>query len=219
LLRQVLATRQRLLGNEHTDTLLSQYNLATVLKQENRYEEAETLMRHTLETQIRVLDAGDPDTSASRSLLADILLREQRPLEVEVFARRAFDDQLRTLGPYHQDTLESLRILGEALTRTGRYEEAKKMYTDTIANIGADAKHASRESIVDLWYNLASLSVRTGRRGEAFGYLEHAIEAGYDNAPFMRADEALKPLHSDPRFDKLLARVTASGRQPVPVSR
>jgi tetratricopeptide (TPR) repeat protein len=176
-------------------------------------------MRHTLEAQIRVLDAGDPDTSASRSLLADILLREQRPLEVEMFARRAFDDQLRTLGPYHQDTFESLRILGEALTRTERYEEAKKMYTDTIANIGADPKHASRESVVDLWYNLASLSVRTGRRDEAFGYLEHAIEVGYDNAPFMRADEALKPLHSDPRFDKLLARATAASRQPALVSR
>jgi eukaryotic-like serine/threonine-protein kinase len=219
LLRQVLATRQRLLGNEHTDTLLSQYNLATVLKQENRYEEAEALIRRTLESQIRVLDAGDPDTSASRSLLADILLREQRPLEVEQFARRAFDEQLRTLGPHHQDTLESLRILGEALTRSGRYEEAKKLYTDTIASIGADARYAAREGVVDLWYNLASLSVRSGRRDEAFGYLEHAIDAGYDNAPFMRADEALKPLHNDPRFDKLLARVTASSRQPALVSR
>ncbi|MBB5345877.1 tetratricopeptide repeat protein [Tunturibacter empetritectus] len=219
LLRQVLATRQRLLGDEHTDTLLSQYNLATVLKQENRYEEAEVLIRRTLESQIRVLDANDPDTSASRSLLADILLREQRPMEVEEFARRAFDDQLRTLGPHHQDTLESLRILGEALTKTGRYEEAKKLYTDTIASIGADARYAAREGVVDLWYDLASLSVRTGRRDEAFGYLERAVDAGYDNAPFMHADEALKSLHNDPRFDKLLARVAASNRQPALVSR
>jgi eukaryotic-like serine/threonine-protein kinase len=219
LLRQVLVVRQRLLGNEHTDTLLSQYNLATVLKQENRSEDAETLIRRTLEVQIRVLDAGDSDTSASRSLLADIMLREQRPLEAEEFARRAFDDQLRTLGPHHQDTLESLRILGEALTTTGRYEETKKMYTDTIASIGADARYASREGIVDLWYNLATLSVRTGHRDEAFGYLERAIDAGYDNAPFMRADEALKPLHSDARFDKLLARATAASRQHALVSR
>jgi eukaryotic-like serine/threonine-protein kinase len=219
LLRQVLATRQRLLGSEHTDTLLSQYNLATVLKQENRYEEAEALIRGTLEAQARVLDAGDPDTSASRSLLADILLREQRPQEVEEFARRAFDDQLRTLGPQHQDTLESLRILGEALTRTGRYEDAKKMYTNTIASISTDKKYAAREGVVDLWYGLACLAVRTGRRDEAIGYIDHAVDAGYNNAPFMRTDEALKSLRSDPRFDKLLARATAASRQPVPVSR
>ena len=133
--------------------------------------------------------------------------------EAEEFARRAFDDQLRNLGPHHQDTLESLRILGEALTRTGRYEEAKKTYTDTIARIGADSRYTAREGVVDLWYGLASLAVRVGRRDEAFNCLEHAVDAGYDNAPFLRTDDALKPLHSDPRFDKLLARATAASRQ------
>jgi eukaryotic-like serine/threonine-protein kinase len=215
----VLAVRQRLLGSEHTDTLLTQYNLATILKREKRYEEAETLIRGTLETQARVLDADDPDTSASRSLLADILLREQRPEEAEEFARRAFNVQLRTLGPQHHDTLESLGFVGDTLTRTGRYEEAKKLYTETIASIGTDKSYAAREGVVDLWYDLACLAVRTGRRDEAINYLDHAVEAGYDNAPFMRTDEALKSLHSDPRFDRLLARATVASQQSAPVSR
>jgi serine/threonine protein kinase/tetratricopeptide (TPR) repeat protein len=219
LLRQILTMRQRILGSEHTDTLLSQYNLATVLKQENRYEEAGTLIRGALEAQARVLDASDPDTAASRSLLADILLKEQRPGEAEQFARRAFNDQLRTLGPHHQDTLESLRILGESLTRTGRYEDAKKIYTDTIAGIGADKRYTAREGVVDLWYDLACLAVRTGHKDEAFDYLDRAVDAGYNNAPFMRTDEALKSLHTDPRFDRLLARATAAGRRPAPASR
>jgi len=217
LLRQVLISRQRLLGSEHTDTLLAQYNLATVLKQENRYAEAETLIRGTLDAQARVLDADDPDTSASRSLLADILLREDRPQEAEEFARRAFDDQLRTLGPQHHDTLESLGFLGDALTRTGHYEDAKKIYIDTIAGIGADQRYAAREGVVDLWYDLACLAVRTGHRDEAFDYLSHAVDAGYNNAPFMRTDEDLKPLRNDSRFDKLLATATAAGRQPAPI--
>jgi serine/threonine protein kinase len=219
LLRQILTMRQRILGSEHTDTLLAQYNLATVLKQENRYEEAGTLIRGTLEAQARVLDASDPDTAASRSLLAEILLKEQRPGEAEEFARRAFNDQLRTLGPHHQDTLESLRILGEALTRTGRYEDAKKIYTDTIAGIGADKRYTAREGVVDLWYGLACLAVRTGHRDEAFDYLGRAVDTGYNNAPFMRTDEALKSLHTDPRFDKVLARATAASQQPAPVPR
>jgi non-specific serine/threonine protein kinase/serine/threonine-protein kinase len=218
LLRQVLTARQHLLGNEHTDTLLAEYNLATVLKRENRLEEAETLTRGTLETQARLLDADDPDTLASRSLLADILLREQRPQEAEEFARRAFNDQLRTLGPQHHDTLESLGFLGEALTRTGRYEDVKKIYADTIARIGADTRYTAREGVVDLWYDLACLAVRTGHRDEAFDYLDHAVDAGYSNAPFIRADETLKSLRNDPRFDKLLARATAASRPPAPVS-
>ncbi|HEX4168714.1 MAG TPA: tetratricopeptide repeat protein [Bryobacteraceae bacterium] len=163
MLRQVLTARQHLLGNEHTDTLLAQYNLATVLKRENRLKEAETLARANLETQARVLDGDDPDTLASRSLLADILLREQRPQEAEEFARRAFKDQLRTLGPHH-DTVESVGFLAEALTRTGRYEDAKRIYTDTIARIGADTRYAAREDVVDLWYGRSFRLSRPRRR-------------------------------------------------------
>jgi tetratricopeptide (TPR) repeat protein len=189
-------------------------NPATVFKNENRFDEAEALMRATLQTQERLLDRDDPDTSASRSLLADILLKEKRPQEAEESAGRAFKDQLRTLGPQHQDTLESLRIDGAARTQTGRYDDAREMYTDTIGKIGADRGQAAREGVVDLWYDLACLAVSTGRRDEAFDFLEHAVDAGYNNAPFLRTDVALKSLHSDPRFEKLLSGATAVSRQP-----
>src|SRR5271170_7232796 len=119
-------------------------------------------------TESDLAEQSEPFPAKPSGRKADILLKEQRPGEAEEFARRAFNDQLRTLGPHHQDTLESLRILGEALTRNGRYEEAKKMYTDTISRIGADARYTAREGVVDLWYGLASLAVRVGRRDEAF---------------------------------------------------
>jgi len=219
LLRQVLAVRQRLLGGDHTDTLLTQYNLATVLKHEARLPEAEALTRSTLQTQQRVLDADDPDTLASSSLLSDVLLSEQRPQEAEPFARRAFDAQLRTLGPQHNDTLESLGFLGDALTRNGRYGDAKELYTGTIAKIAADQSPTAREGVVDLWYDLACLAVRTGHRDEAFTYLDRAVDAGYDNAPHMRSDAALKSLRNDPRFEKIVARAAAGGRQNASVTR
>jgi len=219
LLRQILIERQRVLGPDHTDTLLSQYNLASVLKHEERYAEAENLIRGTLETQARVLDANDPDTLASRSLLADILLAEKKPKEAEEFARQAFNDQLRTLGLQHRDTLESLGALGTALVRTGRYEDAKQLYLDTIEKIGADRSQDAREDVFGLWYDLADLAAQAGRRDEAFVHLDHAVEAGYTNAQFMRSDEALKPLRNDSRFDKLVARAKSANQQLAPISK
>jgi eukaryotic-like serine/threonine-protein kinase len=220
LLQQILATRQRLLGADHTDTLLSQYNLATVLKHENRYSEAEKLIRETLTVQERVLDANDPDTLASRSLLADILLSEQKPQEAEAFARQAFNDQLRTLGPQHRDTLESLGLLGTALVKTGHYEDAKKLYLDTIDKIITGKKEVVHSGDVPgLWYDLASLAAQIGRRDEAFEYLSHSIEAGYTNAQFMRTDDVLKPLRNDSRFDKLVARAKNASPKPIPTSK
>jgi non-specific serine/threonine protein kinase/serine/threonine-protein kinase len=216
LLRQILSERHRVLGADHTDTLLSQYNLASVLRHEGRNGEAESIIRTTLETQARVLDANDPDTMASRSLLADILLAEKKPEEAEEFARQAFNDQSRTLGLQHRDTLESLGALGTALVRTGRFEEAKQLYMDTIEKIGVDKSQDAREEVFGLWYDLADLAVQA-RRDEALSYLDHAVEAGYANAQFMRTDELLKPLRNDSRFEKLVARAKAASLPPAPI--
>ena len=211
--------RQRILGPNHTDTLLSQYNLATVLKHENRYPEAEKLVRETLAAQTRLLDPHDPDTLASRSVLADVLLKEQKPQEAAAFARPAFDDQLRTLGPLHHDTIETLGILGTALVRSGRYEDAKKLYLDAIATANSDKSAAHNGDVFWLWYNLACTAARAGRRDEAFDYLHRAVEAGYDDAQLIRTDDDLKSLRNDPRFDKLIANMSASGPPPAPVSK
>jgi non-specific serine/threonine protein kinase/serine/threonine-protein kinase len=219
LLRQILIERQRVLGADHTDTLLSQYNLASVLRHEGRNGEAESQIRQTLEAQARVLDPNDPDTLASRSLLADILLAEKRPKEAEEFARQAFNDQLRTLGVQHRDTLESLGALGTALAQTGRFDEAKQLYLDTIEKIGADKSQEAREDVFGLWYDLADLAAQAGRRDEAFEYLDRAVNAGYANAQFMRTDEMLMPLRKDPRFDKLVARARAANLTRAPQSK
>jgi serine/threonine protein kinase len=219
LLRQILIERQRILGANHTDTLLSQYNLASVLNHEERYSEAENLIRETLETQVRVLDASDPDTLASRSLLANVLLAEKKPKEAEEFARQAFNDQLRILGLQHRDTLESLGALGTALVQTGRYDDAKTLYLDTIEKIGTDKSQDAREDVFGLWYDLADLAAQAGRRDEAFTYLDRAVEAGYTNAQFMRTDEVLKPLRNDSRFDKLVARAKVANLQSASISK
>jgi non-specific serine/threonine protein kinase/serine/threonine-protein kinase len=184
---------------------LSQYNLATVLKHENRYPEAEKLIRETLKTQTRVLDPNDPDTLASRSFLADVLFQEQKPQEAEVFARSAFNDQLRTLGPLHHDTIETLGILGTELVKLGRYEDARKLYLDTINKVSIDKSGAQGGDVFWLWYNLACLAARAGHRDEAFDYLHRAIESGYKDTQLIRTDDDLKSLRNDPRFNKLVA--------------
>ncbi len=219
LLRQILSERQRVLGANHTDTLLSQYNLASVLKHEKRYAEAEQLTRETLNTQLRILDTNDPDTLASKSLLAGILLEEKKPGEAEELARQAFNDQSRTLGLQHRDTLESLGALGMALVQTDRYEVAKQLYLDTIKTIGADKSQDARDDVFGLWYDLADLAAQAGRRDEAFAHLDHAVEAGFANAQFMRTDAGLKPLRNDSRFDKLVARAKAANSPPAPPSK
>jgi serine/threonine protein kinase len=216
LLREIVNVRQRLLGPDHTDTLLSQYNLASVLNHENKLAEAEPLMRQTLKTQARVLDKDDPDTLASEALLAKVLLEEKRLTEAEELARQAFDAQMRALGAEHRDTIESLETLGTVLLQAGRYEDARRLFLDTIDKVGRKKEGAvSSATIAHLWYDLACLAALSGRRDAAFDSLGRAFQAGYKDARSTRADDDLKSLRNDPRFERLLASVTADNTAAV----
>ena len=105
------------------------------------------------------------------------------------------------------------------MVQTGRYEDAKQLYLDTIEKIGADKSQDAREDVFGLWYDLADLAAQAGRREEAFAHLDHAVEAGFANAQFMRTDAVLKPLRNDSRFDKLVARAKAANSPPAPMSK
>jgi serine/threonine protein kinase/tetratricopeptide (TPR) repeat protein len=199
--REILAIRMRLLGPDHADTLLSQYNLGDVLFREGHLPEADKLFRETLNSQTRVLGVENPDTLASKAFLARILIKEGNPREAEELARQAYEVQLRVLGPQHADTLSSLQYLGNALVDSHRYDEVKKLFADTIEQIGksqgGDASAA--------WYNYACVAVVANRPNEALQYLREAIDHGYSDAEHLQTDDDLKPLRRNPRFTSLVS--------------
>jgi hypothetical protein len=64
---------EKVLGAEHPDTLTSVDNLALVLRDQRRYEEAEQINRRALEGNEKVLKADYPFTLTSVSNLASVL--------------------------------------------------------------------------------------------------------------------------------------------------
>jgi hypothetical protein len=66
-------------GTEHPDTLTSRNNLATVLHDQGKLDEAEQEHRATLDTRMRVLGTEHPNTLTSRNNLATVL-RDQGKL-------------------------------------------------------------------------------------------------------------------------------------------
>ena len=72
-----------MLGPEHRDTLTSRDNLAVVLRDLGRLEEAEAEHRAVLEARTRVLGADHPDTLTSRHNLANVLSDPGRLAETD----------------------------------------------------------------------------------------------------------------------------------------
>jgi eukaryotic-like serine/threonine-protein kinase len=210
MLRDILAVRQRTLGPEHTDTLLTKYNLAEVLIKERRFGEAEKWLRETEEAQARTLGTANPDTLASQATIARILAKEGRYQEAENTARQAYQVQLSTLGPQHADTLNSLQILGTVLVHRHEYGLAKKLFSDTIEQLG---KLSGADSSM-AWYGFACVAAVATDQDGAIRYLGQAIDQGYKDANHIENDEDLKSLHADPRFAGLVRRARKEAEAP-----
>ena len=100
--------------------------------------------------------------------------------------------------PSHEPTLE---VLGHLYTRAGRYDDGLRMDLEMTRRQPANPEH---------WYNLACSYALVSRSDDALQALDHAIRLGYRDVEWMLKDGDLKPLHTDPRFRKLVARAQST---------
>jgi tetratricopeptide (TPR) repeat protein len=101
--------------------------------------------------------------------------------------------------------MASTTRLAVVFRKQGRYAEAEKLTRATLESqrkLYGEAHPSCAFSV----YNLAAIAAAQGKRDEALALLQNALS---DNlAPQVIAgipsDPDLKPLHGDPRFDRLL---------------
>jgi eukaryotic-like serine/threonine-protein kinase len=202
--RETLAIRLRVLGPENLDTLRSKNNLADMLDKEGRVLEAEELQRETLATQVRVLGPENPNTLMSQSNLAGTLVQEGHYSEAEKIARETLEVDIRSLGPQHPNTLDAMLQLGKSMAYTHRYPEATKLFRDAIEK-GNNSK--GQGDAFSVWYNFACVALAANHPDDALQYLHEAISRGYQDVDSMIADDNLKGLHQNPRFQDLVAQL------------
>jgi tetratricopeptide (TPR) repeat protein len=111
-------------------TLVAMGNLATVLAQQDKLPEAETLLRAVVAAQNRAPGAARP--SISKSNLADVLRRQGKLDESEALLREALDAQ-RKMGERTLSEASTLAGLGRTLGAQGRYTEAAEALTESVS--------------------------------------------------------------------------------------
>ena len=131
-LRRSFEARQRILGQEHPDTLRTARLLAWNLEREGDDAEAEKLQRQTVERDRRVLGSERPETLHVTNDLIWTLQQEGQSAEAEKLAREALAVERRALGPEDNNTLQVMSNLGWILMRQSRYTEAEKLQRETL---------------------------------------------------------------------------------------
>ena len=174
-LRKALATRSRLLGDEHPDTTVSMTNLAGALISLSRWTEAEQLLRRTLDVRRRTLGPDNIRTLDSMNNLAETLHRQGRMAEAESLWRDTLAGQRRELPPNDPATLITMNNLAQLLKQQRKLAEAEPLLREVLARqmevLGDDHPH----TLISM-NNLATALNALNRLDEAGTLLRRILE-------------------------------------------
>ncbi|KAH0552892.1 hypothetical protein GP486_006908, partial [Trichoglossum hirsutum] len=130
--RGAVERREKVLGPEHPDTLISISILGGALEGLGKYGEAEAMHRRALEEREKVLGPEHPFTLVGANQLGRVLELLGKYKNAEALHRRALEGREKVLGSEHPGTLSSINSLGSVLKRLGKYEEAEVMHRQAL---------------------------------------------------------------------------------------
>jgi pimeloyl-ACP methyl ester carboxylesterase len=167
-LREVIAARTRVLGENDPDTLASGHKLAKAILEQGRFAEAEPLLRSIVQAENRVRGPEHSDTMVVRHSLARAILALGRPAEAEAEIR----DILRVLTKHwsaaNPETLFAQQTLARALLEQVKVEEAE---TEVRAALRVASDHPDAPIALSLCQTLCTVLLMQGRVPEAISNL------------------------------------------------
>ena len=175
LQKRALATRRRVLGEDHPDTLFSINNMGSLLQDQGKLSEAEHYIRESLEKSRRVLGEEHLDTLLSISNLSVLLLYEGKLGEAESYVREALEKRRRVLGEDHPDTLISINNLGLLLLGQGKLSEAEPYVRESLEKSRRVLGEDHPDTLISI-NNLGTLLQNQGKLSEAEPYFREALE-------------------------------------------
>lgn len=113
-------------------TLRSRVDLAWLLHDQARYDEAAAELNDVLRIRRAVLGSEHAEVASTMNALADVLRHPGRRDEAEPLLRAALEMRRRLLGDHHPDVAESLANLAKLLRESGQYESAETTIIDAM---------------------------------------------------------------------------------------
>ncbi|KAL8718789.1 MAG: hypothetical protein Q9225_004121 [Loekoesia sp. 1 TL-2023] len=163
---EVMETRKRVLGEEHSDTLDSIANLASTYWNQGRWKEAEELEVEVVKIRERVLGEEHPDTLDSIANLAATYSNQKRWKEAEELEVGVVEKRKGVLGEEHPDTLRSISNLALTYRNQGRWKEAEEIRVGVVETSKRALGEEHPETLVSK-ANLAATYWDQGRWKEA----------------------------------------------------
>lgn len=170
-----LATRLRVLGEKHPDTLISINNMGYLLQAQDKLAEAEPYYREALEKSRRVLGDDHPDTIMTISNMGYLLQAWKKFEEAELYFREALERSRRALGEENLDTLTAINNMGVLLQAQKKFAAAEPYVREALEKRRRILGEEHPNTIGSI-NNLGSLLQELGKLAEAEPYVREALE-------------------------------------------
>ena len=154
-------------------------DLAQLLQDTNRFEEAELLMRRALEIDVDALGEQHPTVANRLNTLATLLQDTNRLGEAEPLMRRMLEIDVATFGEQHPTVATDLCNLATLLQDTNRLGEAEPLMRRAL-EIDVAAFGKQHPTVATDLCNLATLLQDTNRFEEAEPLMRRALEIDVD---------------------------------------
>ena len=169
-----LATRRRVLGEEHPDTMQSINGMGDLLSHEGKPREAESYYREALEKRRRVLGREHPDTLESMVDMGDILASQGKLSEAEPYLHDALTSIRRVFGEKSAETAAAMGEMGALLEAQGKASEGEPLLREAVEKmrrvLGEDDPNT-----VELIGAFGAALVQEGKMSEAEPYLREVL--------------------------------------------
>jgi hypothetical protein len=173
LLKVALTSIRDILGEDHPYTANCFDNVATTLRVQEKYAEAEARYLKALAIRLKTLGENHPDTARSYDNRANNLNAQRRHAEAEPFHRLALAIRLKKCGENHLETAQSYDNLAGTLCDQQKYAEAESLSRRAMAIY---VKALGEDSRTAVGYNkLAYILDRQGEYAEAEPFERRAL--------------------------------------------
>jgi tetratricopeptide (TPR) repeat protein len=134
VLEGLLRVFQKVLGENHPNTLSAKHNLAYVLSQQGAYKEAQEMYEEVLTSEREMLRENHPNTLTTKHNLASVLSDQGAYKEAQEMYKEVLSSQQKVLGENHPNTLNAKHSLAVVLSYQIAYKEAKEIHEEVLSS-------------------------------------------------------------------------------------
>jgi len=174
-LRAALQMRLACYGPEHADVIRSRGNLAMLLIDEGRYDEAASLCATALAESRRLWTGDNPVAASTLNTFATLLRARGDFDQAERRFREALAMRRRLHGNRHVDVATSLNNLATMFHAKGRYDEAEPLYREAL-DVRMSLFGERHPDVANSMNNLAVLLWEKGDSVAAAPIFERALD-------------------------------------------